>query len=1269
MRTVRRSPASRAARFTILPTLTRGRRGASAIGWPGRWRRPRNAPARGTHARASTDAPARRLLLVAAVKGYHTQLMAAAPTQKTTAGGGVEHRAHPRYAVNINARLTGRGFESRVCTIRDFCAVGMFISFESSGGNVAFSSQQPIEKGDMVQVHFFLKVGTRDMTFDLQARVERVLPTGIGVALIDPHPDSVDALMHAARMAQPAAQAAEHAEPPAAAAAGFDRARLRKQVLETLNRECGHWFTNFFKKAEETLFIASRESTSAAEQRLYWDTGGLLKSKRPAIEEEVRKTLNEQLNSFGTGQAGTADSDRKKEPAYGGGELSLVESREFEEFLTVNEAIDKAETLYKARLNELEQRLTRVYGQNVDMINNPIGPRAVTRAFSDAIVMAGIEGSPMRFVLQALQETVITELSTFYESINAELKRQGVGLLEPAKTKPKIVQARTRPGTPAPATAPAPEQKGVAAAGAAAAPGGQWSGAAAHPAAPAAPWGGVATPPPGMVPAGYLPPTPGSFRVAQNLLELQRQFQAPSMPPSGGSAAELAPTAPLPGAPSPPLTATVQELQNAMEAVNPGSLERSDGLLPADYRQLLSAAVASQSPGRTPKQMSDHDWDTLQLVVEIFNAMINDPRVNDDVKPLIRRLRTPVNQIALSDPTFFENPAHPVRQVLNKITAVPGVSKDPGDPVRQRLDDVVKLLCRTGRQHPAAFAEVASELDAIIAEQTHRYEANIAELVKVSEEQQRVIKERRKAAGEPAKPHVSLSGEWLEWINRAKRLKVGDRLELISGSQKQRVGVAWIGEDQGSFVLSDTLGRRVANLGIQELAMQLRRGSARVLQQDALPAVERGMYASMQKLHEQLGQRVSSDPRTQLLNEKSLRHEIEKAMQAAQQDNISHALAVLAASPPRGAAAADRAELIAELAARLRTQAAAAEARLGRLGEDRLAVLLTDVSQGQGYEMVERLRAALAEKPWKEGKLTLSAGMALFGADVHTVDCILQAADKALEFALQAGAVTRIVHAEDTDQAAARSRELLAEQLTRALADDRLQLAAVRVVPQRPDPRLPEHIELVATLELDAGIQVEPAALRCAAEQTKSDRELDRWLIRAGLRWAAGNIETMPGQGWIILRLSPASLHDPEAAAHITSILMESAVPPGRLCFELSRTTELGQRSEADELVRSLREFGCHFIFGDFGSGRSSFANAKDLQIELIKIGDLASRDIVNDRADAALVRSTVEMAHFVGIPVIADPVDKPAALTLLRELGVEYAQGAAVAALLPLSS
>jgi len=1268
---------------------------------------------------------------MAVLKGYYKRLMAAAPTQKTTTGGGIEHRAHPRYAVNISALLTGRGFESRVCTIRDFCAVGMFISFESTGGNVAFSSQQPITAGETVQVHFFLKVGTRDLTFDMAAKVERVLPTGIGVQLINPHPDSIDALMHAARTGQPATRADDQkASPAVAAMPAVDRARLRKLVQDTLNRECNRWFTTFFKKAEETLFVASRESTVAADQRLYWDTSGLIKSKRQTIEEEVQKTLNEQLDNVGTGQTKPSAGAGKKESTYSGVELSLVESREFEEFLTVNEAIDKAETLYKAKLNELELRLSQIYGLTIDMVNNPIGPRAVTRAFSDAVAMAGIEGNPMRFVLQALQETVIADLNAFYESINAGLKRQGVGLPQAAKPKPKIVHTRARPGASAAAPAPAPSAPspdhatpmpegigGTAAMPATggqwpggavspppggqwpgmatpspagqwpsgAMPGGQWPGGAAPPSpggqwpgvaapspaaapsgAPPAPWGGVATPPLGVVPAGYVPPKPGSFRVAQNLLDLQRQFQAPAAPLSGAPAAGMESTIPLSGAPAAEMTATLQELQNALESVNPASLERSDGLLPADYRQLLGAAVAAQSRSKTPKQLSDHDWDALQLVVEIFNAMINDPRVNDDVKPLLRRLRTPVNQIALSDPSFFENPEHPARLVLNKITSVSGISKDPNDPVRQRLDDIVKLLTRTGRQHPAAFAEVASELDAIIQEQKQKYEANIAELIKASEEQQQVIRARRKAAGEPSKPQVSLSGEWMEWLNRAKRLKVGDRLELISGSQKQRVGLAWVGEDQSSFVLSDTLGRRVANLGIQELAMQLRRGSAKVLQQDALPAVERGMFASMQKLHEQLGQRVNSDSQTQLLNEKTFHHEIEKALQAAQHDNISHALAILTASPPPNAASTNKTELIAELAARLRAQAGA-EARLGRAGEDRLGVLLMDVSQGQGYEMVERLRAALSEKPWKENKLTVSAGMALFGSDVHTVDCIWQAADKALEFALQTGGVTRIVHAEDADQAAARSRELLAEQLTKALADDKLQLAAMRVVPQRPDARLPEHLELLATLKLDAGIQVEPAALRRAAEQSKSDHELDRWLIRAALNWAASNIESMPSQGWIILRLSPASLHDPEMTSHITNILMESAVPPGRLCFELARTTELGQRSEADELVRALREFGCHFIFGDFGSGRSSFANAKDLQIELLKIGDLGSRDIINDRADAALVRSTVEMAHFVGIPVIADPVDKPAALALLRELGVEYVQGTAVAALQPL--
>lgn len=1241
------------------------------------------------------------------VRGYHNQPMAAASTQKKTAGGGgADQRTHPRYAVNISALLTGGRFESRTCTIRDFCKVGMFISFEATGGDVAFSSQQPIVAGETVQVHFFLKVGARDLTFDLTAKVARVLPTGIGVELIDPHPDSIDALMHAARESQAAARpTAQKAEAAIPATPGLDRPRLKKFVQESMNRESGRWFTNFFKNAEEKLFIASRESTNAVDQRRYWDTSSLVKAKRPAIEEVVRKTLNKQLDSVGQGSTQPAGS-AKKESTFNDVGLSLVESREFEEFLTVNEAVDKAETLYKARLSELEQRLTQIYGLNIDMVNNPIGPGVVTRAFSDALLMAGIEGGSMRFVLQALQESVIASLNLFYETINAELKRQGVSLLPAAQTKLQIVHARGRPGAPAAAPAPSPPvppppdqlspppgMSGVTAAPAPAA-GGQWPSGAVPPQAgqwpggttpsppsqwpggvappptgqagpwsgapgqPAAPWGGVASLPAGMIPAGYVPPTPGSFRAAQNLLDLQRQFQAPAAPVSAGAP-------PVSGTQDVTGTATVQELQNAMAAINLGSIERSDGLLPADYRQLLSAAVAAQSPGKSQKHMSNQDWDALQLVVEIFNAMVTDPRVNDDVRPLIRRLRTPVNQIALSDPSFFENPEHPARQVLNKITAVRGIGKDPGDPVRQRLDDVVKLICRTGRQHPAVFTEVAADLDEIIEKQRQKYEANLAELVKASEEQQQVVKARHKAAGESAKPPVSLSGEWLEWLNRAKRLKTGDRLELVSGSQRQRVGVAWIGEDQGSFVLADTQGRRVANLGVQELAMQLRRGSAKVLQQDALPAVERGMYVSMQKLHEQLGQQVGSDPGTQLLNEKAFRHEIEKAIQLAQQDNTSHVLAFISA-PLGDATPAEQDELIAELAARLRAQAGA-EARLGRVGEDRLGVLMMDVSQGQGYERVERLRTALAEQPWKDTRLTVSAGMALFGADVHVVDSVLQAADKALGFALQAGGITRIVHAEDTDQAAAKSRELLTEQLVQALADDRLQLAAQRVAPLRLDLRLPEHLELVATIKLDAGIQVDPAALRRAAEQTKCDCDLDRWLIHAGLQWAAAHADTLPGQGWFILRLSPASLHDADMATHITNVLLESAVPPARVCFELARTTELGQRSEADELVRALREFGCHFIFGDFGSGRSSFASAKDLQIELVKIGDLESRDIVNDRADAALVRSTIEMAHFVGIPVIVDQVDKQATLALLRGLGVEYAQGAAVAAVQPL--
>jgi EAL domain-containing protein (putative c-di-GMP-specific phosphodiesterase class I) len=285
-----------------------------------------------------------------------------------------------------------------------------------------------------------------------------------------------------------------------------------------------------------------------------------------------------------------------------------------------------------------------------------------------------------------------------------------------------------------------------------------------------------------------------------------------------------------------------------------------------------------------------------------------------------------------------------------------------------------------------------------------------------------------------------------------------------------------------------------------------------------------------------------------------------------------------------------------------------------------------------------------------------------FGAEALTGVRVLKAAQTALSLASAGGSAIRIVHVEEDDATGARVSSRLTEQLQQALDNERLQLALQRITPQlQPSAAdLPTHIEMMPSMQTDGGIRVSAKALRIAAEQSERSKDLDRWLIRRVMRWMVEHPEQLPTQGVCIIGLSMASLKDASLPGFISEELINTSAPPGRLCFEVMEEQELGGNPEVEELVYSLREYGCRFLYGDFGGESSSFSRVKTLKVDMVRIGRMQSRDIVSDRGDAALVKSVIEMAHFLGIPAIADNINSKPMLTKLRELGIEYAQGTA---------
>jgi EAL domain-containing protein (putative c-di-GMP-specific phosphodiesterase class I) len=178
-----------------------------------------------------------------------------------------------------------------------------------------------------------------------------------------------------------------------------------------------------------------------------------------------------------------------------------------------------------------------------------------------------------------------------------------------------------------------------------------------------------------------------------------------------------------------------------------------------------------------------------------------------------------------------------------------------------------------------------------------------------------------------------------------------------------------------------------------------------------------------------------------------------------------------------------------------------------------------------------------------------------------------------------------------------------------------------------------------------------------AAERAGMVQELDRWVVGQALE-LLGERQRQGAPLSLHINLSGASLADISVLEFIERRLDEGDADPSSCTFEITETAHVHDFDAASGFADRLTEFGCQVAIDDYGAGFSPFHYLKTIPFDLIKIDGAFVRDLPHSDADQLTVQAIVQIARGLGKSTIAEYVQDDQTAELLREYGVDMAQG-----------
>ncbi|WP_367154061.1 DUF1631 family protein [Methylomonas sp. HYX-M1] len=1250
-------------------------------------------------------------------------------------------RRHLRYAIALPSMLIGKD-KAVPCRIVDFCMGGFFLEVDNSGDYLkALSAKQRVLVRFVVQEHD---------TFEVDAEIVHVKPSGVGVAVDHMPPLAYSALLKESRTAGKSQKSGGVSK----SAREVEQAHWEKRFLEFLTANIPLLLNEFFQSLHSNIVLYNSQKLYFANQSQLDDFISDWSERRQAIIDAVSESVCSQVEFIEEKKA------VKNDIVIDSTSMQLVDKSEFEDWLNISAIIRELDAQFEASLNAINWQLARIYGHSVATSSNPLRPSVLCDSFRELTLSLKMSNDLNLMVYKVFHATLRSGLPEFFHKAQDFLQGQSA-LARELQPAPVVVTRGSQPVFYFDNENVVPIEFSLASQG-------------INPGATAGARPAQAV----TVGAGQQVSEAVSAKLIHALQTLN-QFVASSTTPSTPASAAQQPGAYYPLS---DLTAAINRLQLTLLASN------FDFSQPIDCKEKLSKLLANAEGAA--KAFSGSNTSCIEMLDHFFDAVGSYSYVSPLLKRYLNTMQLPLLTLCLEGIDFFGDDEHPAREVVNQLmlldSAIQRNKAVKTVRVKETVDELIGKIVKQSTANPDTFKEVAHELKWLATEVTKSTQVVIHRLIEVYEGRQKLefarhavqqaLNERLLQARIPTVIVELLETGWqqlltvaeltkeqrpeeraaywgvlddlLAWFNaddatltmkrsdiqrtlgiiddklksifadarlhhqliseltvtllgvgenaarkpamkvgyqpqpteivdpfptvtdsfllQVKQMHVGDWLSVtLQDGSSEPMKLIWIGEFLKRYVFVNREGLNKREFSTNELAAMLRTYAAKPIENLDVPLIERVTEAMLQNMHQQVVASAITDAVTDTLTReefiKQFKHEISNLGQSG------HTLCHIEVQDFRlitnvcGLAGGE--QLLKKIADLARAQLPAHDF-LARLGEQSFAVLFKNCTLDQAFGRATELADRVADNhfQWQDNSYAIGVSIGLVFCDQNSFDVrqLLQQADSASMLAEQSGKNRVLAFASDDEDI--RRQNSIHEwigRIDRIFAENRLFTRCQMITSIGQNRGRHTHYEILLGVRDEEGRIIPPDTFIPAVERCQRMPEIDRWVIEDVLAWINNRADEFGRIDGFAINLSGQSVNNETFLEFLVAKLAAlSDLIAQKLTFEITETVASENIAFTIRFIETIKQFGCKVSLDDFGSGYSSYAYLKNLQVHYLKIDGAFVKDLAHNQADVAIVRSMNEIAHSLGLQTIAEYVENAEIQQILEEIGVDYGQG-----------